>query len=116
MNIEKDIELLKDFHGGDEKAEQFEIAINNVIAAYKKLKLQDIPLLEGELKVCKGIIEEVKLDLNKKDKIINLMEDYIEKAGTTDDFCQARYNKVTYDCDRNCKLCIRKYFRERCKQ
>lgn len=61
-------------------------------------------------------IEAVISELERRNKIIESMIKYIEKRGTTEDFCTVRYKKGTVNCDENCSLCIKKYFEERlCK-
>lgn len=117
MNINEAIEEFEFFHEGDYITSNMKEAKDIVL---KELKKKDkykfyYEATEQQRRADIEVIDKLKGSCLRKNKIINLMEDYIEKAGTTDDFCISRYENVTTDCDKNCKLCIRKYFYERCK-
>lgn len=74
-----------------------------------KGKLQYIGSLEGN-EAIDTIIKEYK----KKDKIIDKMSKYIGKEDTSEEFCYTRIKSIS-DCDENCELCVKQYFKERCK-
>ena len=76
MNIEESIEILESYK---ESLEEYEDnpriiqAIETLLTAYEKekgenvkLRLQDIPLIEGELKVYKDRVNELKQQLEKE--------------------------------------------------
>lgn len=78
--IKNDIEIDKDtaswFEKGNKTKEQIEESINayeTLLTAYEKekgenvkLRLQDIPLIEGELKAYKDRVNELKQELEKE--------------------------------------------------
>ena len=95
MNIEQDINILKqlirEYKRKPETQNEFfiglieERAIENLLTAYKeekgenvKLRLQDIPLIEGELKAYKDRVNELKQELEKEK----------EKNKNIDEFCR----------------------------
>ena len=69
MNIEESIEYLKNYKYDNEVRQ----AIETLLTAYEKVKgenvklrLQDIPLIEGELKAYKDRVNELKQELEKE--------------------------------------------------
>ena len=78
MNIEESIEILKELKKNEwgelENCSAYAIeAIETLLTAYEKekgknvkLRLQDIPLIEGELKAYKDRVNELKSELEKE--------------------------------------------------
>lgn len=96
MNIEEKIDIVKDFcnikilYGRElclleEQLISYQSAIESLLTAYEKekgenvkLRLQDIPLIEGELKAYKDRSNELKQELEKeKEKNKELTDEYL---------------------------------------
>lgn len=112
--IKNDIEIDKDtaswFEKGNKTKEQIEESINayeTLLTAYEKekgenvkLRLQDIPLIEGELKAYKDRVNELKQELEKeKEKNKELkwkpIKDYDRKKY---DWVLVKYFDGDYEC------------------
>ena len=89
MNIEESIEILESYK---ESLEEYEDnpriiqAIETLLTAYEKekgenvkLRLQDIPLIEGELKAYKDRVNELKAELEKEKKKNKELESDIQQ-------------------------------------
>lgn len=96
MNIEEDINILKqlirEYKRKPETQNEFfiglseERALENLLTAYEKekgenvkLRLQDIPLIEGELKAYKDRVNELKQELEKEKEKNNKIDEFCRK-------------------------------------
>ena len=95
MNIEEKIDIVKDFcnikilYGRElclleEQLISYQSAIESLLTAYEKekgenvkLRLQDIPLIEGELKAYKDRVNELKQELEKEKEKNKKVLDFI---------------------------------------
>lgn len=53
----------------------------------------------------------VQKEIEKKDKIIDLMAEYINEIDVSEEICEGKTM-----CDENCKECIKKYFKSKAEE
>ena len=95
----------------DAKIEHLEEKRNNQKAELAILneKQKEMNKLTNTVSSYKGMFKRQQKDQEKKDKIIDLMAEEINETdrGYTD------YCEMKIECDRNCKDCIKRYFKRK---
>lgn len=120
MNIEQDINILKqlirEYKRKPETQNEFfiglieEKALENLLIAYEKekgenvkLRLQDIPLIEGELKAYKDRVNELKQELEKEKEKNKKIEIIVNKLMPLAECSYWNYENHT--CTHTCRGC-----------
>ena len=97
MHISKIIDYVKNEIGFSQ-----EFYENN---AFVTLRIEPILKIIENLEQSHKDILAITEEQNKKNKIIDLMADYIGKEDITEIFCDGKI-----ECDENCKTCVKQYF------
>lgn len=104
----------------DEAKEEFDFFnegdyITREMATAKDIVLKKLHETEADLYEANKRITDLLLILGDRDRMIDLMADYIGKEDASEEFYKSRYNPITNYCDTDCRACVIKYFEERCK-
>lgn len=104
----------------NKEMEAMEVVLNH-LEKYRDLYMQSLANnLNQSLKnremsneQLEALNEGWKLEVEKQEKMIELMVEYLNFYGVEDDICTDELSK---DCNENCKQCIKQYFEKKAEE